>query len=81
MARYQDISNDFNKIKTEISEHYDLLNIYQDKFNDYISAIIKENYKNDMRIGEIEEIQDSLQFYSSEIVKKLPIARTLAALQ
>ena len=81
MARYQDINDDFNKIKTEISEHYDLLVIYQDKFNDYISRIMDENYKNDMRIAEIEDIQESLQFYSREIVKKLPIARTLAALQ
>ena len=81
MARYEDVKREFEAVRNEITDNHEHLTMYQDKFNDFVNKTIEENYSNLTRIGAIESIRDSIQFYTDEIVTLLLKARTLAALQ
>ena len=81
MANYQDVVYEYQTLKREIAEDKDKMLMYSEKFENFITKIMEENYTNLTRIGELESIAEFINFYMDRIVKNLIATRTLAALQ
>ena len=81
MANYQDMVTEYQALKREIAEDKDKMLMYSEKFENFITKIMEENYTNLTRIGELESIAEFINFYMDRIVKILIATRTLAALQ
>ena len=81
MANYQDMVSEYQTLKREIAEDKDKMLMYSEKFENFITKIMEENYTNLTRIGELESIAEFINFYMDRIVKNLITTRTLAALQ
>ena len=81
MANYQDMVSEYQTLKREIAEDKDKMLMYSEKFENFITKIMEENYTNLTRIGELESIAEFINFYMDRIVKNLIATRTLAALQ
>ena len=81
MANYEDVVSEYQTLKREIAEDKDKMLMYSEKFENFITKIMEENYTNLTRIGELESIAEFINFYMDRIVKNLIATRTLAALQ